>query len=86
MTKVNEIKVNGYRGTWSVIDYYDLIDDIGNIIRYVLLEHDYYGDETCYLVAEDSQVFWSELSGVYIGQVYETYDDIETCLIDEGII
>ena len=86
-TRTNEIKVNGYRGTWSIVDYYDVVNDIGLTVRYAMLEHDYYGDETCYLVIEDSAVNWSALCpDVYIGPVYETYDGIETCLEDEGVI
>ena len=34
------IKVEAYRGFWSVIDDHN---------GYVLLEHNTYGDETCYL-------------------------------------
>lgn len=81
-TRTNEIKVKGYRGTWSVIDEYRLTS-----IPFLMLEHNRYGDETCYLVIEDSTVNWSAMSpDVYIGPVYETYDGIETCLEDECII
>ena len=82
------IKVANYRGFWSVID-----DHQG----YVLLEHNTYGDETCSLVVKAKDFIWKEItlkSGELIivpffdltTTVYETYDDIVTCLEDEGII
>mgnify|MGYP006976119177 CR=1 FL=1 len=64
-TKQN-IKIEGYSGKWSAIDNYD---------KYYLMENDYYGDETCYLVIDDTNTVISE-----------TYDDIVTALEDEGLI
>jgi hypothetical protein len=87
LTAEKRIKVEDYKGFWSVID---------SLNGYVLLEHNTYGDETCYLVvkAKDFEYkaftlksgekviipFFSKLVNVF-----ETYDDIETCLDDEGI-
>ena len=84
-TNYNEIKVSGYRGTWSVIDDIEVTDEMGTDHSYFLLQHDYYGDETCYLVIEDNPENWKGLN-IYKGPVFETYDDIETCLEDEGIL
>lgn len=65
MENKQNLKIEGYKGKWSAIDTYN---------NYYLLEHNYYGDETCYLVInEDNEV------------VCETYDDIETALEDLGI-
>lgn len=85
MTKTENIKVKGYRGTWSVIDECDAWTDIDVMTRWLMLEHNYYGDETCYLVIEDTAVNWKP-NNVYEGIVFETFDGIETCLEDEGII
>lgn len=82
------IKVEGYNGFWSVIDDHD---------GYVLVEHNTYGDETCYLVFRAWEFRWKEITlrtgAVEIMpfidddvDVYETYDDIITCLEDECII
>lgn len=82
------IKVAGYRGFWSVIDDHE---------GYVLLEHNTYGDESCYLVFKAKEFIWKEItlkSGEVITvpyidlatTVFETYDDIITCLEDECII
>lgn len=82
------IMVEGYRGFWSVIDDHE---------GYVLLEHNTYGDETCYLVFKANEFNWKEIilkNGEKIivpfidglTTVYETYDDIITCLEDECII
>jgi len=60
------IKVDGYRGTWYVID-----SAIYNGRKYFLLEHEYYGDETCGLIVDSRGNF-----------VAETYDDIITGLED----
>lgn len=80
------IKVEGYRGFWSVIDDHN---------GYVLLEHNTWGDETCYLVFKAKDFNWKEITlktgekivVPYVAAlVFETYDDIITCLEDEGII
>lgn len=72
-TEHQHINIDGYRGKWSAIEYTEL--DSGN---YYIYEHDTWGDETCYLVVR------------YIDEepmdIYETYDGIEQCLIDEDII
>lgn len=84
-----DYKVAGYKNTWSVIDR-----DFG----YVLLENNYWGDETCYLVVkEDAEVVEDEYHRKSTGEtviyntiitteIFETYDGIEICLEDEGIL
>ena len=72
MTKVlqdksEHIKVEGYRGTWYVID-----STIFQGEKYFLLEHETYGDETEALVVN-----------IYGGVITETWDDIDTALTDE---
>lgn len=64
-TKQN-MKIEGYSGKWSAIDSYD---------KYYLMENDYYGDETCYLIIDNTNTV-----------IAETYDDIKTALIDEDLI
>lgn len=66
-------RVRGYRGTWSIIDTHK---------GCALLEHDYYGDETCYLlVKEDAPVVNTTIQEV----IGETYDDIETACEDYDV-
>ena len=67
---MNKIKIKGYTNTWSSIDTI-LIDNE----YYYLMENDEYGDETCYLVITQSQNI-----------IIETFDDIETTLIDKNIL
>ena len=64
------IKIPGYTNEWSAIDDYV----VGNK-HYFLMENDTWGDETWYLVITKD-----------FKEIYETYDDIESCLIDEDII
>lgn len=64
---LEHIKVEGYHGYWHVID-----STIYNGRKYYLLEHEYYGDETCALIVDARGNF-----------VAETYDDIITGLEDE---
>ena len=82
------IKVFGYKGFWSVID---------DLNGFVLLEHNTFGDETCYLVTRASDFEWRQVTlrngdifnVPYFSAttyIYETYDDIQTCLEDEGLI
>ena len=66
MKKRQNIKIEGYSGKWSAIDSYD---------KYYLMENNYYGDETCYLIIDDTNTV-----------IAETYDDIVTALEDEGLI
>lgn len=68
--ELESIKIPGWRNTWSSIDVYD----VGNK-RYFLMENDVYGDETNYLVITPD-----------FKEIYETYDDIETALRDEGLL
>lgn len=81
------IKVEGFNGFWSVIDDLD---------GYVLLEHNTHGDETCYIVARARDFEYrqirlrtNEVANVAyfsLNTIYETFDDIQTCLEDEGLI
>lgn len=83
------IKLANYYGCWSVIDDYR---------GFVLLEHNEYGDETCYLVVKASDFEWKEFIKKSTGEkvllpyfsdkcsVYETYDDIVTCLEDYEVL
>lgn len=67
---MNKIKIKGYTNTWSSIDTI-LVDNE----YYYLMENDEYGDETCYLVITQNQNI-----------IIETFDDIETTLIDNNIL
>lgn len=82
------IKVVGFNGFWSVID---------DLEGYVLLEHNTHGDETCYVVARASDFEWRQIrlrnnevvNVPYFSlnsRIYETFDDIRTCLEDECIL
>lgn len=70
MDNMQDIKIKGYYNKWSAIDYMTV-----NNIEYYLMENNTYGDETCYLVITKDQ-----------SKIFETFDDIETCLKDEEII
>lgn len=83
-----EYKVYGRVGTWCVID---------RAHGYVLLESCQYGDDAAYLVAREDQETpvkayrrFTDRSIVKYPTIYrdffETYDDIETCLKDEGLL
>lgn len=82
---VKKIKVEGYLGAWSVID---------DLNGYVLLEHNTYGDETCYLIAKAKNFEWREFTKKttgekvilpYFSETYETYDSIEIALEDYNL-
>ena len=89
LKKQEKIKVENYIGAWTVIDDMD---------GYVMLEHNTYGDETCYLVAKAEDFMWKDfikksteekIKLAYLPEtatVFETYDGIEICLNDEGVI
>ena len=67
------IKIDGYKNRWSAFEKAEV-----NGIAYYIFENDFWGDMTCFLVvgfADDSPV-----------EIYETYDSLEQCLIDEDII
>lgn len=66
MKDLQNIKIKGYSGRWSVFDSYR---------NYYILENNYYGDETCYLIINENNKV-----------ICETYDDIVTSLEDLGII
>lgn len=74
-TTFNGIRIKGYKGKWSAVDSYTAADGA----EYVLLENDYWGDETCYLVCRIT----SEMELEFI---CETFDDIETALKDCEVI
>lgn len=76
------IKVKDYVGAWAVID---------DMNGYVLLEHNTYGDETCYLVAKAKDFTWKvfKKKGTeekvilpYFEETYETYGGLEEALED----
>lgn len=76
-----EYKVRGYRNRWSLIDTFG---------KYGLLENCTYGDETCYLVVDLSEIPvvlpHKRKDGTYVylptilNTICETYDDIETAV------
>lgn len=72
------VKIEGYTGHWSAIQKI-ILDDTA----YYLFEHDYYGDETCYLVCV---VRYRVGNKIAVSELYETYDGLIQCLIDEEII
>lgn len=67
------VKFDGYKGGWSALEK-TVIGDA----TYYIYEHDVYGDETCYLVVE----FIDDMPM----RIFETYDGLEQCLIDEEVI
>ena len=75
------IRIDGYVGKWSAISKIQT-DDLN---WYYLFEHDFYGDETCYLVC---RVENEPGVGLVVSndEPFETYDGIIQCLLDEDII
>lgn len=69
MKEKQSIRIEGYIGKWSAFDKLDLLK------TFYILENDYYGDETCYLVIDNDNNF-----------ICETFDDLETALKDFGIL
>lgn len=67
------VKIDGYRGKWSAFEKIELDGAV-----YYIYEHNTYGDETCYLV-----VCYVDEAPI---DVYETYDGLIQCLVDEEII
>lgn len=67
MIEKQNIIIKGYIGKWSAFDSYKN--------KYFIMEHNYYGDETCYLVIDKNN-----------NVICETYDDIVTALKDENLI
>lgn len=67
------VKIDGYKNTWSAFEKLETENG-----TYYIYENDKFGDLTCYLVCLVSEET--------ILEVYETFDDIITCLEDEGII
>ena len=68
--KLEEVEIDGYDGTWYEIDKM-----LVNGKFYYLMEHEEYGDETTGLVISHDQ-----------SEIYETFDDIETTLRDNGVL
>ena len=68
--ELKEIEVPNYFDTWSSFDSMKV-----NGKTYYIMENDEWGDETFYLVITPD-----------FEKIYETFDDIETCLRDEGIL
>ena len=75
LDKMQNIKIPGYLDTWSAFDDMKVNVTPTKTSHYYIMENDDWGDETFYLVITPD-----------FKNIYETYDDIETCLIDEGII
>lgn len=82
LKEAKAIKVKDYVGAWAVID---------DMNGYVLLEHNTYGDETCYLVAKAKDFIWKAFKKKgteekvilpYFEETYETYDGLEEALED----
>lgn len=71
---LTHINIVGYTGKWTALEKITV-----NEMNYYLFEHDTYGDCTCYLVTETD-------NNDIIYNVYETYDGLIDCLIDEDII
>ena len=71
------IEINGYTGKWSALEkiYMEQFD-----CWYYIFEHDFYGDETCYLVCKVENGLLSD------DEPFETYDGLIQCLVDEDII
>lgn len=69
--KLQGIRLRDYRNKWSAIDHMKV-----NGVDYYMFENDTYGDETYYVVTPN----------INEGPFYETFDDIETCLRDEGVL
>ena len=78
-----DYKVKGYKNKWSIIDSCE---------EYALLENNFWGDETCYLVVrldeEPANLPYHKKDGTEVllptilNVVGETYDDLETALLD----
>ena len=77
-TEYQHIKIDGYIGRWSALQKVEIKGK-----TYYIFEHDYYGDETCYLVVRYGMISYTKPG---IVEVYETYDGLIQCLIDEDII
>lgn len=77
-TRLEGVKLEGYRGTWYEIARME----VENII-YILLEHEQYGDETCWLVAA---LYPGSYDSYFLKVICETYDGLEVALEDECIL
>ena len=66
----DNITIDNYIGTWYVID-----ELIVNGTKYLLLEHEEYGEDTCHLLVDNE-----------FNVLCETFDDILTSLVDNDII
>ena len=71
ITDENYIRIDGYFGSWYVIDKMTVKDK-----TYYLLEHNTYGDETPNLCIDIHGKVYSD----------DTYDDLETVLTDLEIL
>ena len=67
------IHIDGYKNTWSAFEKLETID-----ATYYIYENDRWGDCTCFVV-----VGYADMMPI---AVYETYDNLIQCLIDEKII
>lgn len=67
------VVIDGYTNTWSAFEKLETNEGV-----YYIYENDKWGDMTNYLVCL--------VADETILEVYETYDDIVTCLEDEDIL
>lgn len=70
MKKQDNIKIEGYKGTWYVVD-----KTIYNGKRYYLLESEIWGDEApCLIIDEKGNVILDEVWNGF-GDLYEAFED-----------
>ena len=62
--QLNSVKLKGYRGKWSGVD-----ESYFKGEKVIMLEHDTYGDDTCYLLVYEN-----------LKVICETHDDILTTI------
>lgn len=67
----DKIRVDGYVGTWYVIETATFGGE-----RYFLVEHEKYGDETAHLILDED-------GRLVLGDVWNGFDDLEEALEDE---
>lgn len=79
--KLDNIKIEGRIGTWYDIDHLT-----HNGVTYVLFESEDFGSDAACLVIRYTDYRTREREIPEDCEVAETFDDIETCLEDEGIL
>jgi hypothetical protein len=71
MIKLKSVKVAGYKGRWTMENSCHF-----NGEKVYFMEHDIYGDDTCFLICKINRVT-NELVAIA-----ETYDDMYTTIIN----